>query len=64
VTKFDISAWQQEQDALRKEEKALSDDYKSLRERLQEMRNVQYCVEIAKRTEERAYIEKNRQLQR
>ena len=64
VTKVDIPAWQQEQETLREEEKALSDEYKSLRGKLQEMRNVQYCVEIAKRTEERAYIEKNRQLQR
>ena len=64
MTKVDIPAWQQEQEALREEEKALSDEYKSLRGKLQEMRNVQYCVEIAKRTEERIYAEKTRQLQR
>ena len=64
VTKADIPAWQQEQDALREEEKVLSDEYKSLRERLQEMRNVQYCVEVAQRDESRNMLKRNRQLQR
>lgn len=64
VTNIDIPAWQQEQDALREAEKALSDEYKSLRERLQEMRNVQYCVELAQRKEEKIRSEKSRQMQR
>ncbi len=64
LTKVDIPAWQQEQDVLREEEKLLSDEYKSLREKLQEMRNVQYCVETAKRNEERIHTENDRQQQR
>ena len=64
VTKVDILSWQQEQDALRREEKALTAEYKSLRERLQEMRNVQYCVEVAQRDESRDVLKRNRQLQR
>ncbi|MBR4331823.1 MAG: MobA/MobL family protein [Clostridia bacterium] len=64
VTKVDIPAWQQEQNALREEEKVLSDEYKSLRERLQEMRNVQYCVEIAQRDESRDMLKRDRHLQR
>ena len=64
VTKADIPAWQLEQDALREEEKVLSDEYKSLRERLQEMRNVQYCVEVAQRDESRNMLKRNKQLQR
>ena len=64
VTKVDIPAWQQEQDALREEEKALSDDYKSLRRKLNELRNIQYCVEIAKNTElEQSNREKYRRRQ-
>lgn len=64
VTKVDIPAWQQEQDALREEETVLSDEYKSLRERLQEMRNVQYCVEVTQKDESRDMLKRNRQLQR
>ena len=64
VTNIDIPAWQQEQDALREEEKALSDEYKSLRGKLNELRNIQYCVEIAKNSElERSNREKYRRRQ-
>ena len=51
VTKVDIPAWQQEQNTLREEEKALSGEYKSLREKLNEMLNVQHCVEIIRNKE-------------
>ena len=64
VTKIAISSWQQEQDALSEEEKVLSGEYKSLREKLNEMRNVQYCVEVAQRDEARKTPKRNRQLQR
>ena len=64
VTKVDIPAWQQEQDALREEEKALSDEYKTLRIKRQEMRNVQYCIELAKRNDGRILKEKVRQQHR
>ncbi|MDO5326595.1 MAG: hypothetical protein Q4G00_07705 [Clostridia bacterium] len=64
MTKVDIPVWQQEQDALSGEEKVLSDEYKSLRGKLQEMLNVQYCVEVAQRDEARKTRKRNRQLQR
>lgn len=51
VTKVDIPAWQQEQNTLREEEKALSGEYKSLREKLNKMLNVQHCVEIIRNKE-------------
>ena len=62
-TKIDIPAWQQEQDALRENEKALSDEYKSLRGKLNEMRSVQYCVETAQKNESRKMQKRNRELQ-
>ena len=64
VTKVDIPAWQKEQDALREKEKAMSDEYKSLRERLQEMRNIQYRVEVAKKEDKRELKEKTTTIQR
>ena len=64
LTKVDIPAWQQEQDVLREEEKVLSDEYKSLRGKLNEMRSVQYCVETAQKNESRKMQKRNRELQR
>ena len=65
VTKVDIPAWQQEQDNLLEEEKVLSDQYKFLREKLNELLNVQHCVKLAQnieRKEQQKVIQKNQQI--
>ena len=49
VKKIDILRWQKEQTALRHEEEERSAQYKPLREKLDLMLNVKYCVDEAKR---------------
>ncbi|MBR4334097.1 MAG: plasmid mobilization system relaxase, partial [Clostridia bacterium] len=49
VKKIDISGWKKEQAALRHEEEERSAQYKPLREKLDLMLNVKYCVDEAKR---------------
>ena len=49
VKKIDILRWKKEQTALRHEEEERSAQYKPLREKLDLMLNVKYCVDEAKR---------------
>ena len=51
MKKIDISGWKKEQAALRHEEEERSAQYKSLREKLDQMLNVKYWVETAKHEE-------------
>ena len=49
VKKIDISGWKKEQAELRKKEEERAAQYKLFREKLNEMLNVKYCVDIARK---------------
>ena len=49
VKKIDISGWKKEQADLRHKEEERAAQYKPLREKLNEMLNVKYCVDIARK---------------
>ena len=60
VKKIDISGWKKEQAALRQKEEERAAQYKPLREKLDQMLNVKYCVDIAKNTKEPQQYERKR----
>ena len=60
VTKPMIPDWEKELEQLQQEHKKLYDDYKPLREALNEMLNVKYCVEYATKKEREQTIQATR----
>ena len=56
VKKIDISAWQKEQAAIQQKEEERAAHYKPLREKLDQMLNVKYCVNLAQKTGESANL--------
>ena len=60
VTKPMIADWQKELEQLQQEHKRLYDEYKPLRETLNEMLNVKYCVEYATKKEKEQTIQASR----
>ena len=48
VTSLSVSAWQEEQKALRRQSEELSTEYRPIREKLDKMLNVQHCIEVAR----------------
>lgn len=52
VTKIDISAWKKEKEMLAQETEKTYLQYKPLREKLDQMIQVEYCVDVAKRAKE------------
>ena len=61
VKKIDISGWKKEQAALRHEEEERTAQYKSLREKLDQMLNVKYWVETARHEEIKKQKEKKKE---
>ena len=61
MKKIDISGWKKEQAALRHEEEERTAQYKPLREKLDQMLNVKYWVETAKREEQSQVIKRQKQ---
>ena len=64
VTEIMIPAWEKEQEQLHQEQEKLSVEYKTLRNTLNELLNVRYCVEAAQRDKSREMPKRNRLLQR
>ena len=64
VEKIDISGWKQEQAALRQKEEERVVQYKPLRGKLDQMLNVKYCVETAKKHEQPVSEQQKAQQQR
>ena len=56
VKKIDISTWQKEQAAIQQKEEERAAHYKPLREKLDQMLNVKYCVNLAQKTGESANL--------
>ena len=52
-----IPDWEKEQEQLQQEHKRLYEEYKPLREKLNEMFNVKYCVEYATKKEKERTIQ-------
>lgn len=53
VTEIMIPAWEKEQDRLRQEQEKLSVEYKTIRNTLNELLNVRYCVEYIMKKKEK-----------
>ena len=51
VTEIMIPAWEKEQEQLQQKQEKLSAEYKTLRNSLNELLNVRYCVEYVKKRE-------------
>ncbi|MBQ6256378.1 MAG: plasmid mobilization system relaxase, partial [Clostridia bacterium] len=64
VKKIDISGWKKEQADLRQKEEERVAQYKTLREKLDQMLNVKYCVETAKKHEQLISVQQKVQQQR
>ncbi|MBQ9257130.1 MAG: hypothetical protein IJ181_08450, partial [Acidaminococcaceae bacterium] len=64
VKKIDIPAWKKKQAALRQKEEERVVQYKPLREKLDQMLNVKYCVETAKKHEQPVSEQQKAQQQR
>lgn len=61
VKKLNISGWKKEQAALQHEEEGRTAQYKPLREKLDQMLNVKYWVETAKREDQPRVIKRQKQ---
>lgn len=61
VSKVDISKWEEEQEALYQQEEKLSAEHRLLREMLNQLLNVQHCVEAGQSEERRKYQDKKRE---
>ena len=59
VTEIMIPAWEKEQEQLQQEQEKLSVEYKTLRDTLNELLNVRYCVEYAKKKEQTIQVARN-----
>ena len=57
VTEIMIPAWEKEQEQLQQEQEKLSVEYKTLRDTLNELLNVRYCVEYMKKKEKEQNIQ-------
>lgn len=63
VTKIDIPAWKKEKEMLAQETEKTYLQYKPLREKLDQMIQVEYCVDVAKRDKEPQYVKSKTQPQ-
>jgi hypothetical protein len=60
VSKVDISKWEEEQEALYQQEEKLSAEYRPLREMLNQLLNVQHCIEAARSDDRKKNQEKKK----
>lgn len=63
VTSLSVSAWQEEQKALRRQSEELSTQYKPICEKLNKMLNVQHCIEVARSDNRKENPGKRKELQ-
>ena len=52
VNEVHIPTWQKEQETLRQQQEEINDHYKELREKLKQLQNVRYCVNMTKKAME------------
>ena len=64
MKKIDIPGWKKEQAEIRQKEAVRSAQYNSLREKLDQMLNVKYCVYTAKKHEQSISVQQKAQQQR